>query len=114
MTDTLTPKVEEMCNGHVSNGEPASRGKQGHSHPALTPPLVFRFEPFILALEVATSAASRAVLRAARVAGFRESGVMLGKRLVVGIRTSLRLEVPLTDELGVLAVNKQYVDMLVR
>ena len=60
-------------------------------------PAVFRFEPFILALEARDMQAAQAFLHTARQAGFRESGATASggppQRVMVGIRCSIRLEV---------------------
>ncbi|GIM07394.1 hypothetical protein Vretimale_11539 [Volvox reticuliferus] len=77
--------------------------------------LVFRFEPFILALEANSAAMGQRVLGAARAAGFRESGLTLGsggKRVMVGVRCSLRLEVPVADA-GIVLVPDAYLTYLV-
>ncbi|KAK9916814.1 hypothetical protein WJX75_007384 [Coccomyxa subellipsoidea] len=62
-------------------------------------PLIFRFEPFILAAEARTAADAQHLIRCARDAGYRESGVTgdESSRVIAGIRCSIRLEVPLTD-----------------
>jgi tRNA wybutosine-synthesizing protein 3 len=58
-------------------------------------PLVFRFEPFILAAEARTMAHAQSLIRCARDAGYRESGATGGDdaRVIVGVRCSIRLEV---------------------
>ena len=60
-------------------------------------PAVFRFEPFILAVEARDMQAAQAFLQTARQAGFRESGATASgaapQRVMVGIRCSIRLEV---------------------
>lgn len=60
-------------------------------------PAVFRFEPFILALEARDMRAAQAFIQTARQAGFRESGATVSgaplQRVMVGIRCSIRLEV---------------------
>lgn len=47
-----------------------------------------------------------------RAAGFRESGVTLGSRIIVGLRCSLRLEAPLAAA-GRVLVSDEYIGMLV-
>ncbi|EFJ46471.1 hypothetical protein VOLCADRAFT_118079, partial [Volvox carteri f. nagariensis] len=77
--------------------------------------LVLRFEPFILALEASSAAMGQQVLAAARAAGFRESGLTLGsggRRVMVGVRCSLRLEVPVADA-GAVLVPDTYLTYLV-
>lgn len=56
---------------------------------------MFRFEPFILAAEARTMAAAQRLIKTAREAGYRESGVTgdESSRVIAGIRCSIRLEV---------------------
>eukprot|EP01083_Nonionella_stella_P042400 114549_1 len=57
--------------------------------------LVFRFEPFILAVETDGLESASELLKVARSAGFRESGITsVGKRCMLSIRSSTRLEAP--------------------
>ena len=60
-------------------------------------PAVFRFEPFILAMEAQDMPAAQAFLQTARQAGFRESGAAASgappQRVMVGVRCAIRLEV---------------------
>ena len=71
----------------------------GHKYTAgqTLSPAVFRFEPFILALEARDMQAAQAFIQTARQAGFRESGATASgappERVMVGIRCSIRLEV---------------------
>ena len=64
-------------------------------------PAVFRFEPFILAVEARDMQAAQTFLQIARQAGFRESGATASgaapQRIIVGIRCSIRLEVSRAD-----------------
>ncbi|KAG2492264.1 hypothetical protein HYH03_009504 [Edaphochlamys debaryana] len=77
--------------------------------------LVLRFEPFVLHLEARTPEMGQRVLAAARAAGFRESGLTLGsggRRVMVGVRCSLRLEAPVADA-GRVLVPDDYLSYLV-
>ncbi|CAL8466532.1 g6068 [Coccomyxa elongata] len=78
-------------------------------------PLVFRFEPFILAAEAQTAADAQRLIRCARDAGYRESGVTgeESSRVIAGIRCSIRLEVPVTDGQRLL-VSNDYLRHLVK
>jgi tRNA(Phe) wybutosine-synthesizing methylase Tyw3 len=75
--------------------------------------LVLRFEPFILHAECRTLEEASKVLLAARNAGYRESGATLGSRVMIAIRCSLRLEVPVADG-GDLLVSESYICYLIR
>ncbi|GAB5357309.1 hypothetical protein AAMO2058_000363500 [Amorphochlora amoebiformis] len=58
-----------------------------------------RFEPFILCCECRDMATAYRLLGVANRSGMRESGIMGGpKRFLVGIRCSLRLEVPVKKD----------------
>ncbi|GFR52773.1 hypothetical protein Agub_g15385, partial [Astrephomene gubernaculifera] len=86
-----------------------------HSRSCSGDRLVLRFEPFILHLEASNAAWGQRVLAAARAAGFRESGLTLGsggRRVMVAIRCSLRLEVPVADG-GCVLVSDPYLRYLV-
>ncbi|KAL9455707.1 hypothetical protein AB3S75_005015 [Citrus x aurantiifolia] len=75
--------------------------------------LVFRFEPLIVAVECRDVESAEALVSIAVSSGLRESGVTsVKKRVIVGIRCSLRLEVPL-GESGNVLVSKDYVRFLV-
>ena len=71
--------------------------------------LTFRFEPFILAVECACLDVAKDLLRVAREAGFRESGIQFARRIIVSVRCSIRLELPVCKN-GALLVSKDYID----
>ncbi|EFJ20280.1 hypothetical protein SELMODRAFT_418563 [Selaginella moellendorffii] len=74
--------------------------------------LVFRFEPFILALDCASVAAAQDLVACAIASGFRESGITsIRKRIIVAIRCSIRLEVPVAEK-GKLLVSEEYLSYL--
>uniref|UniRef100_A0A0E0EBY0 tRNA wybutosine-synthesizing protein 2/3/4 n=1 Tax=Oryza meridionalis TaxID=40149 RepID=A0A0E0EBY0_9ORYZ len=76
--------------------------------------LVFRFEPMIVAVECRDAAAAAALVAAAVGAGFRESGITsLRKRVMVALRCSIRMEVPL-GQTKELVVSPDYIRYLVR
>ena len=75
--------------------------------------LVLRFEPFILHAECRTLDEASRVLLAARNAGYRESGATLGNRVMIAIRCSLRLEVPVANG-GELLVPESYLRYIIR
>ena len=47
------------------------------------------------------------ILKVGREAGFRESGIQIGKRITLSIRCSIRLELPVCRD-GVLLVTREY------
>jgi tRNA wybutosine-synthesizing protein 3 len=74
--------------------------------------LVFRFEPFIMALECSSLAAAQGLVACAMASGYRESGVTsVGKRLIVAVRSSIRLEAPIGEK-GKLLVPEEYLRFL--
>ncbi|KAK2644488.1 hypothetical protein Ddye_019683 [Dipteronia dyeriana] len=75
--------------------------------------LVFRFEPLIVAVECRGVDSAQHLVSLAVASGLRESGVTsVKKRVIVGIRCSIRLEVPF-GESGDILVSKDYVRFLV-
>ncbi|KAF9589011.1 hypothetical protein IFM89_018250 [Coptis chinensis] len=76
--------------------------------------LVFRFEPFILAVECKDVSAAQSLVATAISCGFRESGItsVNNKRVIIAIRCSIRLEVPF-GTVGNVMVSKEYVEYLV-
>ncbi|RVW46013.1 tRNA wybutosine-synthesizing protein 2/3/4 [Vitis vinifera] len=75
--------------------------------------LVFRFEPFIVAVECKDVAAAQLLVSTAVSCGFRESGITsVSKRVMVAVRCSIRLEVPLGGG-GRVLVSPEYVRYLV-
>ncbi|XP_042478384.1 tRNA wybutosine-synthesizing protein 2/3/4 isoform X2 [Macadamia integrifolia] len=75
--------------------------------------LVFRFEPFILAVECKDISSAQSLVSTAISCGFRESGITnVQKRIIIAVRCSIRLEVPL-GETGRIMVSPEYVPYLV-
>ncbi|KAL7213528.1 hypothetical protein ACSBR2_016123 [Camellia fascicularis] len=75
--------------------------------------LVFRFEPLIIAVECKDVLSAQTLVSLAVSSGFRESGITsVNKRVIIAIRCSIRLEVPLGDTENVL-VNSEYLRYLV-
>ncbi|TKY54013.1 tRNA wybutosine-synthesizing protein 2/3/4 [Spatholobus suberectus] len=75
--------------------------------------LVFRFEPLIIALECRDLSSAHSLVSLAISCGFRESGITNAKkRVIIAIRCSIRMEVPLGDTHN-LMVSPEYVRYLV-
>ncbi|KAJ9566092.1 hypothetical protein OSB04_002058 [Centaurea solstitialis] len=76
--------------------------------------LVFRFEPLIIAVECKDVISAQKLVSLAISCGFRESGItsVSSKRIIVAIRCSIRLEVPLGDT-GKIMVSREYLNYLV-
>ncbi|KAK9056395.1 hypothetical protein SSX86_027485 [Deinandra increscens subsp. villosa] len=76
--------------------------------------LVFRFEPLIIAVECKDVLSAQKLVSLAISCGFRESGItnVNSKRVIVAIRCSIRLEVPLGDTHKIM-VSKEYMNYLV-
>ncbi|XP_071697573.1 tRNA wybutosine-synthesizing protein 2/3/4-like isoform X2 [Rutidosis leptorrhynchoides] len=76
--------------------------------------LVFRFEPLIIAVECRDVISAQKLVSLAISCGFRESGItnVNSKRVIVAIRCSIRLEVPLGDTHNIM-VSKEYLNYLV-
>ncbi|EDV27472.1 uncharacterized protein TRIADDRAFT_53200 [Trichoplax adhaerens] len=62
--------------------------------------VIFKFEPFVLHVQCRTMNHARLLLKVALTSGFRNSGIVLGKkeRLIVAVRSTQTLEVPLTNQ----------------
>ncbi|XP_051125292.1 tRNA wybutosine-synthesizing protein 2/3/4 isoform X2 [Andrographis paniculata] len=74
---------------------------------------VFRFEPLIIAVECENVEAAQSLVSLAISSGFRESGITsVSKRVIIAIRCSIRLEVPLGDTQK-LMVSPEYIEYLV-
>ncbi|XP_059624191.1 tRNA wybutosine-synthesizing protein 2/3/4 [Cornus florida] len=75
--------------------------------------LVFRFEPLIIAVECKDVSSAQFLVSLAISSGFRESGITsVNKRVILAIRCSIRLEVPLGDNER-LMVSPEYIRYLV-
>ena len=75
--------------------------------------LVFRFEPLIIAVECRDLSSAQSLVSLAISCGFRESGITnANKRVIIAIRCSIRLEVPLGDTRQIM-VSPEYVRYLV-
>ncbi|CAN4096146.1 unnamed protein product [Withania somnifera] len=75
--------------------------------------LVFRFEPLIISVECKDVEAAHFLVSLAILSGFRESGITsVNKRVIIAIRCSIRLEVPLGDNEKIM-VSPEYVEYLV-
>lgn len=74
---------------------------------------MFRFEPLIIAVECKDIEAAQFLVSLAISSGFRESGITsVNKRVIIAIRCSIRLEVPLGDTEKIM-VSPEYVKYLV-
>lgn len=75
----------------------------------------FRHEPFILHVQCKSIASATMLMEVARAAGYRESGISIGKKhVIVGVRTSsLRMDSPVAED-GKQLVPEDYLDVLVR
>ncbi|GAA0158468.1 RNA methyltransferase [Lithospermum erythrorhizon] len=88
---------------------------QGNFDSAYPQSLVFRFEPLIIAVECRDVEAAQTLVSLAILCGFRESGItsVSKKRVIIGIRCSIRLEVPLGDTNRIM-VTPEYVEYLIQ
>ncbi|KAL6567498.1 hypothetical protein OROGR_001166 [Orobanche gracilis] len=99
-----SPPEAARCSGSGDSARPDSMEKQS---------IVFRFEPLIIAVECENLEAAQSLVSLAISCGFRESGITsVSKRLIIAVRCSIRLEVPLGDSQK-LMVSPEYVEFLV-
>jgi len=77
--------------------------------------LTLKFEPFILHAQCRHLDAAKKLLQLANEAGFRNSGFTFGKggKVVLAIRSTHGLQVPLSDESGTLLVDETYVNFVI-
>jgi len=77
--------------------------------------LTLKFEPFILHVQCRGIDAAKRLLQLANESGFRNSGFTFGKagKVVLAIRSTHGLQVPLSDESGTLLVDEKYVQFVV-
>lgn len=75
----------------------------------------FKFEPFVLHVQCRSLEDAQAVLSAAVGAGFRNSGISIGKKgkVITAVRSTHSLEVPLTHQ-GETLVSVQYLEYTVK
>ncbi len=74
----------------------------------------FRFEPFIVACECGTLETARMLVQIGREAGFRESGIVLGKdRIQATVRSAARTEIPVCEH-GIMLMAESSWDVLLR
>jgi len=77
--------------------------------------LTLKFEPFILHVQCRGIDAAKKLLQLANESGFRNSGFTFGKsgKVVLAIRSTHGLQVPLSDDKGILLVDEKYVQFVV-
>ena len=78
--------------------------------------VVLKFEPFVLHVQCRSMIVAKQVHTAASEAGFRNSGLSVGKsgKIVVAVRSTHGLEVPLTDDEGNDMVSREYVEFVIK
>lgn len=75
--------------------------------------LLFKFEPFVLHVSCRSLEDGQLMLKAALAAGYKNSGMIVGKRIMVNVRGTLKLEVPVVYH-GEMVVTKDYIRTLVQ
>ncbi|CAH3014848.1 unnamed protein product [Porites evermanni] len=75
---------------------------------------VFKFEPFVLHVQCKDLESGQQMLKAALVSGFKNSGIVIGKKanVILAVRSTQSMEVPLVHD-GELLVSEKYVKFLV-
>ncbi|KAL8271463.1 hypothetical protein Esti_004664 [Eimeria stiedai] len=96
VSDKLLQEILQGCRHYPEKKTEKEAARGEAAFPALSH-TDLKFEPLILHVEAATQAAALVLLRVAVAAGLRESGISaLGKRNLVAIRGSQRMEAPIT------------------
>ena len=77
--------------------------------------VVVKFEPFVLHVQCRDLVTARTVATASSQAGYRNSGMTMAKsgKIVVAVRSTHGLEVPVTDDLGHDLVTSHYVKFII-
>ena len=77
--------------------------------------VVLKFEPFVLHVQCRDVDTARRMCACAVEAGFRNSGITWGRagKLVMAVRSTHGLEVPITDDAGAELVTREYVAFIV-
>ena len=75
----------------------------------------FKFEPFILHLQCRTIELAKKAHTVSLESGFRNTGLTVGKagKLVLAVRSTHGLELPLSDGCGRILVSEKYVEVVV-
>jgi len=78
--------------------------------------VVLKFEPFVLHVQCRSMIEAKQVHTAASESGFRNSGLSVGKsgKIVVAVRSTHGLEVPLTDNDGNDMVTREYIEFVIQ
>eukprot|EP00300_Choanocystis_sp_HF-7_P041769 c855_g1_i1.p1 GENE.c855_g1_i1~~c855_g1_i1.p1 ORF type:complete len:261 (-),score=58.52 c855_g1_i1:616-1368(-) len=72
----------------------------------------FKFEPFILHVQCVSLHCAQKLIATSLASGFKNTGMVIGKKILVAVRLTLKLEVPIVVG-GDLAVSEVYVRHLV-
>ena len=73
----------------------------------------FKYEGFVVHVEARTLDAGRELLNVALACGYKNSGMVIGKRYMVGIRGTLKIDAPITEN-GRWVVPDEYLELLGR
>ena len=75
----------------------------------------FKFEPFILHLQCRTIELAKKAHTVSLESGFRNTGLTVGKagKLVLAVRSTHGLELPLSDGCGQILVSEKYIEVVV-
>lgn len=74
---------------------------------------LFKYEGFVIHVEARTLDAARELLTVALECGYKNSGMVIGKRFMVGIRGTLKIDAPITED-GRWLVTEDYLELLGR
>ena len=104
------------CVWHLLSHEPVSCSEVLESLKSIQVSTKLKFEGFVMHVRCMSLNHARLLHQAAVSSGFRNSGISLGKKgrnIVLAIRGTLCLEVPLTDSDGKLMTSRVYVEHVV-
>jgi len=74
---------------------------------------LFKYEGFVIHVEARTLETARGLLTAALECGYKNSGMVIGKRFMVGIRGTLKIDAPVAEN-GQWMITEEYLQLLGR
>uniref|UniRef100_A0A224Z3B9 tRNA wybutosine-synthesizing protein 3 homolog n=1 Tax=Rhipicephalus zambeziensis TaxID=60191 RepID=A0A224Z3B9_9ACAR len=112
-SDIGKPAAKKGCEWHLVTHDLLTEDELNGTLSTINKSATLKFEPFILHVRCHTLDAAQKLLAASIGAGCRNSGIMLSKsgKVHVAVRTTLSLEVPLSDN-GDILVTPVYLNFL--
>ena len=113
---SINPQKRKKCHFYLVTHDPLILSSVQNVLKDVSCSAKLKFEGFVMHVRCQTLDGAQKVLASAIAAGFRNSGISLGKKcqnIIVGVRGTLCLEVPLTNNKGELMVGVDYLSYVV-